>query len=367
MPSAVGLIQHMDNRHISQLTLRFPGDVRSVGGGVRRNDAHNDDTATPFFDTLCSVEHLFASWERFRRGKGSKDDVQAFERHLERNLFDLHDVLRTRTYRHGSYHAFTIHDPKERQIHKATVRDRVVHQAVVDIIEPLFDGSFIDDSFSCRVGKGTHAGVRRLQAFLLHASKYHTRTVHVLQCDIEKFFASVDHNMLLTLLQRRVTEPPLRQLLAEIIRSSGAREGISLGNLTSQLCANVYLHELDRFVKHELRERWYLRYCDDFATVHPSREHLICLVPRIGVFLTQALRLRLHPRKVTIRTWRQGIDFLGYVLLPHATVLRTRTQRRMLRRLSPMNACSYFGYCTHAATYDVQQVMRTKIGMVVKQ
>lgn len=363
MPSAVGLVQRMDNRHIGQLALRFPGDVWSVGGGVRRNDFHSNDAATPLFDTLCSIEHLFASWERFRRGKGSTPDVQAFERHLERNLFGLRDALRAGTYHHGPYHAFTIHDPKERKIHKATVRDRVVHQALVDVIEPLFDGRFIDESFSCRVGKGTHAGVRRLQVFLLRTSHCRARTVYVLQCDIEKFFASVDHDILLTLLQRRVTELPLRQLFAEIIRSSGVCRGIPLGNLTSQLCSNVYLHEFDHFVKHELRERWYLRYCDDFAIVHPSREHLIRLVPRIGAFLTQALQLRLHPRKVTIRTWRQGIDFLGYVLLPHVTVLRTRTERRMLRRLSPMNACSYFGYCTHAATYDVLQVMRTKVAM----
>lgn len=335
----------------------------ALGGGVRRNDFHSDDAATPLFETLCSIEYLFASWERFRRGKRSKPDVQAFERHLEQNLFGLRDALHDGTYRHGPYHAFTIHDPKERQIHKATVRDRVVHQALGDVIEPLFDGRFIDDSFACRVGKGTHAGVRRLRAFLLHASHRRARTVYVLQCDIEKFFASVDHDILLTLLQRRVTEPPLRQLLAEIIGSSGVRRGIPLGNLTSQLCANVCLHEIDRFVKHELRERWYLRYCDDFAIVHPSREHLIRLVPRIGTFLTQSLRLRLYPRKVTIRTWRQGIDFLGYVLLPHVTVLRTRTKRRMLHRVSPLNTRSYFGYCAHAATYDVRQVMRTKVAM----
>lgn len=315
------------------------------------------------FDVLCSLEHLFASWARFRRGKGSKMDVQTFERHLERNLFDLRDTLRTGTYRHGSYRAFTIHDPKERQIHKAPVRDRVVHQAVVDIVEPLFESRFIDDSFSSRIGKGTHAGVRRLQVFLLRASRQRTRTVTVLQCDIEKFFASVEHARLLALLQRRVAEPPLLRVCAEIVRSNGAGRGIPLGNLTSQLWANVYLHELDRFVKHELRERWYLRYCDDFAIVHPSREHLVRLVPRIGVFLAQELGVRLHPRKVTVRTWREGIDFLGYVLLPHATVLRTRTKQRMVRRVTSVNARSYFGYCTHAATFGLQRILQTKIEM----
>ncbi|MDP3771719.1 MAG: reverse transcriptase/maturase family protein [bacterium] len=283
----------------------------------------------------------------------------AFERHLERNLFDLQDVLLAGSYRHGPYRAFTVHDPKVRAIHKATVRDRVVHQAVVSAIEPLFERRFIDDSYSCRVGKGTHAAVARLRQFLYAASRNGARTVHVLQCDVRKFFASVDHDVLRVLLHRVVLDVRVLALLDTIIDSAS---GLPLGNLTSQLFANVYLHELDRFVKHGLRERWYLRYCDDFTIVHAERTHLVRLISKIETFLHDALRLRLHPRKVTVRTWGQGIDFLGYVLLPQATVVRTTTKRRMLRALSPENAASYFGICAHAATHRLQQVMRTKIG-----
>lgn len=333
------------------------------GGGIRCEVVHSDET-DGLFDQLCSTEHLFAAWELFRRGKRSKPDVTMFERNLERNLFTLQNDLRSGAYQHRPYHAFTVHDPKARSIHKATVRDRVVHQAVVSAIEPIFERRFINDSYSCRLGKGTHAAVARLRRFLWSASGGGRRTVHVLQCDIRKFFASVDHEVLLALLCPRVDDERMRALLEHIVRSFStvAGKGIPLGNLTSQLFANVYLHELDRFMKHELRERWYLRYCDDFAIVHPDRTHSRVLVPVIETFIRDTLRLHLHPRKVTVRTWTMGIDFLGYVLLPQATVVRTTTKHRMLRALSSGNAASYFGICTHASTYRLQQVMRTKIG-----
>lgn len=317
------------------------------------------------FDRLCATEYLFLAWELFRRGKRSKPDVMVFERDLERNLFDLQGDLRAGTYRHGPYRAFTVHDPKARSIHKATVRDRVVHQAIVSAIEPMFDPHFVDDSFSCRFGKGTHAAVQRLRRFLWAASMGNRRTTSVLQCDIRRFFASVDHEVLLELLHRRVRDGRMFALLERIVQSFSmtSGKGIPLGNLTSQLFANVYLHELDWFVKHELNERRYLRYCDDFAIVHPSRAYLFALVPKVEQFLEWRLSLHLHPRKVTVRTWTQGIDFLGYVLLPRATVLRTRTKHRMLHRLTMQNASSYFGLCTHASTFELQQIMRTKIGI----
>ncbi|MFH1098654.1 MAG: reverse transcriptase/maturase family protein [Candidatus Uhrbacteria bacterium] len=324
---------------------------------------HSDEMGG-LFDQLCSTEHLFTAWELFRRGKRSKSDVLVFERDLERNLFTLQEDLRSGAYRHRPYHAFTVHDPKARSIHKATVRDRVVHQAVVSVIEPIFERRFIDDSYSCRLGRGTHAAVVRLRTFLGRASAGDRRTISVLQCDIQQFFASVDHRVLLGLLCQRVRDVRMRALLERVVWSFSTvpGKGIPLGNLTSQLFANVYLHELDRFVKHGLRERWYLRYCDDFAIVHPDRTHLLASVPAIESFLRDALRLRLHPRKVTVRTWTMGVDFLGYVLLPQATVVRTTTKHRMLRALSPGNATSYFGICAHATTYRLQQVMRTKIG-----
>lgn len=235
----------------------------------------------------------------------------------------------------------------------------------MNVIEPLFERRFIYDSYSCRVGKGTHAAVRRLRRFLFRASRNDTRTVYALKCDVRKFFASVDHDILINLLRRFVTDERAVGLIGRVIGSfnTAPHKGLPLGNLTSQLFANVYLHELDRFVKHELRERRYLRYCDDFLIVDPSRKRLEMLLRPIAEFLRSRLALEIHPDKMSVRTWSQGIDFLGYVLLPHCTILRTKTARRIAGRVNQDNLSSYLGLCTHASAYELEQLIRNKAGL----
>jgi len=173
------------------------------------------------FDAIVGTENLFAAWREFRRGKRSKPDVQAFERCLEDEVFQLHEDLVTGRYRHGSYTRFHIFDPKHRVIHKALVRDRLVHHVVHRVLAPLFDRSFIFDSYSCRIGKGTHAAVRRLEVFARRVSRNATRVCWALQFDIKKFFDSVDHDILLRLLARKVRDARTLGLLEEIVRSFG--------------------------------------------------------------------------------------------------------------------------------------------------
>ncbi len=314
------------------------------------------------FEQICSIENIFAAWARFSDGKRSKADVMAFELHLEDTLFSLRDCLLSGEYRHDPYEPFTIYDPKQRRIHKATVKDRVVHQAIVNVIEPLFESRFIHDSYSCRIGKGTHAAVDRLRTFLRQASHNNTRTVHALKCDVKKFFASVNHDTLLSLLARQIDDLKTMELLENIIGSFSVadRQGIPLGNLTSQLFANMYLHELDWYAKNSLHEKHYLRYCDDCIVLSESREHLSDVIKSIDTFLNRALFLQLHPKKVFIRTWAQGIDFLGYVLFPHATVIRRKTATRMLRRVNEENVASYLGVCSHADAFELEQIVLTK-------
>ena len=327
------------------------------GGGIHRDDAGE------LFERLCGTENIFLAWNRFRNGKRSRADVMRYERHLEENLFTLQERLQLGAYRHEGYAPFVIHDPKERLIHKATVEDRIVHQAVVNVIESFFEKRFIHHSYSCRLGKGTHAAVRRLRQFLRQASRNDTRSVHVLKCDIRRFFASVDHRKLLELLGRRISDGRVMQLLANIVASYAAElgKGIPLGNLTSQLFANVYLHELDRFVKFDLREKYYLRYCDDFVIVSADRSRLTTLLAHLASFLRDRVKLTLHPNKISIRTWAQGVDFLGYVLLPHCTVLRTKTVGRMRKRVTTDNLSSYLGLCRHAAAYNLVRHMRNTV------
>ncbi|MFH1839047.1 MAG: reverse transcriptase domain-containing protein [Patescibacteria group bacterium] len=171
------------------------------------------------FEQIISLENLLAAWCEFRKGKRQKIDVQEFELHLEDNLFQLHEELSGLKYRHGDYRRFQIFDPKHRVIHKATVRDRVLHHAVYKVLYPIFDRSFIYDSYSCRIDKGTHKAVKRLEVFARKVSQNYTRTCWVLKCDIKKFFDSIDHAILFDLLERKITDPKTLWLLSEIIES----------------------------------------------------------------------------------------------------------------------------------------------------
>jgi len=237
-----------------------------------------------------------------------------------------------------------------------------VHQAIVNVIESLFESQFIYDSYSCRVKKGTHAAVARLGVFLRRASVNQTKTVYVLKCDIRKFFASVDHEILLFLLRRRIKDERLIRLLRGIVESFAVLpgRGIPLGNITSQLFANVYLHELDRYMKHELRVTYYVRYCDDFVILVLLRSEACDLAECINAFLKSRLKMELHSNKVKVQTCKQGVDFLGYVLLPYAIILRTKTVRRMLRRATSENLSSYSGLCQHANAYEMKRLLRIK-------
>ncbi|MBI2100659.1 MAG: RNA-dependent DNA polymerase [Candidatus Vogelbacteria bacterium] len=276
--------------------------------------------------------------------------MMRFESRLEENIFQLHRELTRQTYRHGPYRGFWICDPKSRHIHKATVRDRVLHHAVFRILNLVFDPTFIPTSFSCRLGRGTHRGVKSVEKMLRQTSRNYNRPGYVLKCDIEKFFESVNHAVLLEILGRKIKDPNAMWLLRTIIESyprvyerererereskNAGEIGIPIGNLTSQLFANIYLNEFDQFVKHELKARNYARYTDDFVIVSEDKNYLNNLLPPIQSFLWQELKLKLHPHKVAIRKLRQGIDFLGYVILPHHLILRPRTRKRMFRRLT---------------------------------
>lgn len=312
-------------------------------------------------DNIISIKALFAAWQKFSRGKKSRKDVAFYQKNLRQNLTMLHALLKSGRYKHHSYQGFIIHDPKQRQIHKATVQDRVIHQAIVTAIEPIFEKRFIHDSYSCREGKGTHAGVIRLMSFLRKASCNDTKKVYVLKCDIRKYFASIDHEVLLNLISRCIQDEAILELIRTVILSHGSEtgKGIPLGNITSQLFANIYLHELDWYAKQTLRIKYYVRYCDDFAIVSSDKDYLVGLVEHIRRFLKDKLLLDLHPNKISIRSWNQGVDFLGYVLRPDSMTLRTKTRQRMLMRVNGKNIDSYLGLCSHADAYHLSQLVRT--------
>ena len=291
------------------------------------------------FAKIISLENLFAAWDKFKHDKQQKRDVQRFGWRGEENIFELHRELVQRRYRHGPYTSFYINDPKQRHIHKASVKDRVLHHAVFAVLNPVFEETFIPHSFSCRVGKGTHRGVSALESVVRAVSNNYTQPCFVLKCDVQKFFASVDHGILLELIAERIRDRDTIWLFTEIIESfpslgplfSG--KGVPIGNLTSQLFANIYLNELDQFAKHQLGAKHYVRYTDDFVLVTNSEAQARNLINPISNFLEQRLMLKLHPKKIILRKINQGIDFLGYVLLPHHRVLCAKTRARAARKL----------------------------------
>lgn len=288
------------------------------------------------FSKIISKENLLASWQEFKAGKKDKIDVQFFEHNLAENLIYLHNELKNKLYHHGNYTSFCIQDPKLRQISKASVRDRVVHHAIVRVLEPIFEKTFIFDSYSSRIGKGTHRAILRFKKFAWKLSKNNTKIVWVLKCDIKKYFDSVDHSILLSLIQRKISDADVLWLLKNIVNSfqkTSPKCGIPLGNLTSQLFSNVYLNPLDHFVKRTQKERYYIRYADDFVILSRDRGYLENIISTIRQYIVNILRLELHPDKVIIRKWSQGIDFLGYIVFPCYTILRTKTKKRMLREI----------------------------------
>lgn len=313
------------------------------------------------FEGVASIENLLGAWKEFVRGKRMRQDVADFGARLMENLFSLRDDLANRTYAHGAYQAFAVSDPKPRSIHKAMVRDRIVHHALYRSLYPAFDRLFIADSFSCRKDKGVHRALNRFRAMAYAESANHTRTVWVLKCDIRKFFASIDHALLLGILDRHVADHDIRRLLAEIVRSFSSGMpgvGLPLGNLTSQLLCNIYLNELDWHMKCRLGVKRYVRYADDFVILSRDRGWLTSLIAPMEVFLREKLALSLHPGKVSIKTIDSGVDFLGWVHFPDHRVVRTVTRRRMIRRIAASanevaSAVSYKGLLSHGNAHAI--------------
>ncbi|MYE38560.1 MAG: RNA-dependent DNA polymerase [Candidatus Spechtbacteria bacterium SB0662_bin_43] len=328
------------------------------------------------FNEIVSLENLVTAWEEFRINKGKKIDVQEFEFLLEQNLFSLHRDLIARRYTHAPYKGFYVRDPKVRHIHKASVRDRVLHHALFRVLNPIFEKTFIAHSFSCRVGKGTHKGVLAVEAMIRKESRNYTRQCFVLKCDVRKFFDSVDHTILIAILKKRIVDPDTMWLLEQVIQSFSAQQetlfshqGIPIGNLTSQLFANVYMNEFDQFVKHEMKIKYYARYTDDFVVVSSNKTYLDGLIDPFTKFLEETLKLSLHPNKISIRSAGQGIDFLGYITLPHYRLVRNKTKHRIFRKLKSrvvqyrqgeidketLTQClqSYLGVLSHANAHNL--------------
>jgi len=235
------------------------------------------------------------------------------------------------------------------------VRDRLLHHAIYRKLYPFFDRKFVADSFSCRKRKGTHRAINRFKDFARKESCNYTKTVWILKCDIRKFFASINHKILIEILKEDIEEGNIIWLLTQIIKSFNSTRigvGLPLGNLTSQLLVNIYLNKFDQFIKHKLKVKYYIRYADDFVIFSQDKNRLELLLLQIDDFLREKLGLELNPKKVSIKTLSSGVDFLGWVHFPNYRVLRTATKRRLIRGIENSDSKqevvqSYLGLLNH--------------------
>lgn len=319
------------------------------------------------YEKFCSWENIWLAYQKAKKGARVNQENAAFFFHLERELFQLQAEFLNLTYQPRPYRYFQIFDPKVRTISVAPFRDRVAHHALVNVLEPIYEKIFIFDSYATRKGKGHHAAIFRAQEYLKQNTWF-------FKSDIEKFFDSISHEKMLFILRKKIKDPPLLELAEKIIRNGGQDGvGLPIGNLTSQFFANVFLNELDYFVKQELKMRSYIRYMDDFVLFHPDKDVLKNARRRIEDYLAKELFLSLKPQNTYFNQGLNGLTFLGKRIFPEHIRIATPNLRRFSSRLEALEkgwqagiipeekflqqANSYWAIFSHYPTWKLRQKM----------
>jgi retron-type reverse transcriptase len=323
------------------------------------------DSFSGGLEQIASFPELYKGYREARKGKRYRGEVLGFSKDLESNLHRLSDELFSGRYRPKGFKKFKLYDPKERSISAPYFRDRVVHRSLHYSLEPFFDQKFIEDSYACRRGKGTHAGVDRAQEFMRKQT-----SCYFLKCDVKSYFDSVDHGILLEMLDRQIRDERITDLIEVILADSGER-GLPIGTLYSQLFANVYLNEFDHFVKQSLGAGCYVRYMDDFVFFSYSKQRLHELGEASRGFLKDHLNLDLPYSKTSLEPVGKGLTFLGYRIFPDHKLLRKRNKKKFRHRLKNQRESlkkeeiefselkdsidSWKGHAQHADTEELKQ------------
>jgi len=341
------------------------------------------------------MKNLRLAYRKAKKGKSNKWYVKEFESDLENKLLELQDELLNMTYRPKSLTQFTIRDPKTRLISASHFRDRVVHHALCNIIEPIFDRIFISDSYANRKNKGTHAALERFDYFkrkisqngkLLPNAKDNNQVYgYVLKGDIKHYFDSVDHEVLMQIISKKIKDEKVLWLIRKILdnhRCKEAGKGMPIGNLTSQFFANVYLNELDYFVKHKLKAKYYIRYVDDFVMLDSSKENLESYKILIREFL-KFIKLELHSEKSKVISLHEGVKFLGFRIFYKYKLLKRSNIRKMNHRIENFvdlymsriinkneiheRIDGWFAYAMHADTYRFRKYTMKRLQKSIKE
>ena len=346
-------------------------------------------TYNKLYERLCSKENLISAFRKARKGKSKKGYVIHFESNLIKNLRNLQNDLKDKKYYPSRLKKFVIRDPKTRTIHASIFRDRIVHHAIINILKPIYEPRFINDSFASRKDKGTHLAVERFEYFMNKVSSngkkikkpFNNNSIqgYVLKADIKHYFDTIDHEVLINILRKKIRDEDLIELVRIILHkfySPIKGKGLHLGNYTSQFFANIYLNNLDYFVKHRLKAKYYIRYVDDFVILHKDKKVLFEFKDKIEKYLI-SLKLELHRDKSEIHALRNGITFLGYRIFYHHKLLRKRNIRYFKNKLNnklelyrqglidkehlESFLCGWFGYSNFANTYNFNKKIENSL------
>jgi RNA-directed DNA polymerase len=364
---------------------------------------------TPTEKPKIALEELFEAYYTCRQNKRNTANAIAFEIDYESKLIQLCNEINNGTYKIGRSIAFIVNKPVKREIFAADFRDRIVHHLIINKLNHLFEKEFIHDSFGCRINKGTHFGIKRVDTFIRKCSKNYTQDCYVLKLDIQGFFMHINKNILwqklevfitqkyhntdkeliLKLTKQVVFNNPTQNCIVKGKRSnwndlpnnkslfhSPPNSGLPIGNLTSQVFANFYMNTLDHYVKSELKQKYYGRYVDDFVIVHPNKEYLKELIPHLSAFLFSSLKLTLHPKKIHLQHYKKGVKFIGAVILPNRIYIANRTkgnfynaiakQNKIVQKRKPTKAeqeallsslNSYLGIMKHYNSFSIRKKM----------
>ncbi|MFH1326875.1 MAG: reverse transcriptase domain-containing protein [archaeon] len=295
------------------------------------------------YEEIISLSNLFLAWRKARKDKTKKNYVIEFEKDLIKNILELQEELKNQRYFPKPLQTFILRDPKTRKISKSDFRDRIVHHALVRVIEPIFDKGFIYDSCANRIGKGNLFALNRFEKFQRKVTNNLSLGGYCLKADIKHYFHEVNHSILIKIMKRRIVDKKVVWLIKKILanlpagklgeRTSLDNKGMPLGNLTSQFFANVYLNELDYFVKHKLKAKYYIRYVDDFVILHKNKKQLKELKKEIDGFLKSKLKIQLHPDKSRVKSLSNGLDFVGFRIFYYFRLLRARNIRNILYKI----------------------------------
>ena len=327
------------------------------------------------FDEKLTFQKLLEAHERAREGKRGKKEVILFEMDLETNLIKMMDEIKKGTYQFGQYRTFKVFEPKERIIKSLPYQDRIVHQWYVEeFIKPYFFKRFIKDTYACLEGRGTHKAVENVQRQMRRMKKEYSR-YYVLKCDIRKYFYSIDKNILLSILKRKIRDQKILYFSKKIL-DDGEPIGIPIGNFTSQYFANIYLNELDHYIKENLQVKYYTRYMDDFILLVSSKKEAKELKDKISQFLKEHLSLELNSKSRFFCN-TQGIDFCGYRIYETHILLRKRFKRKIKKKIQlwvklkkekkflykkfQLSYHSFQGHAKHCNSYRFMQKIKYQI------